>query len=74
MSESIGTEIADAGRDYRPEGEEPNLDAQRKKVVVAGAALLAKVRKAGGCGACWLLQFLKAEVTRQADVTRTHCR
>ncbi|MBJ3210912.1 mobC protein [Salmonella enterica subsp. enterica serovar Typhimurium] len=36
-----------------------------------GAALLAKVRKPEEVQLrAWLLQFLKAEVTRQADVTR----
>ena len=36
-----------------------------------GAALLAKVRKAEEVQLrAWLLQLLKAEVTRQGDVTR----
>ncbi|MDB7120009.1 relaxase accessory protein MobC, partial [Escherichia coli] len=39
--------------------------------VIVGAALLAKVRKPEEVQLrAWLLQFLKAEVTRQADVTR----
>lgn len=45
------------------------LDTAQK--VVVGAALLAKVRKPEEVQLrAWLLQFLKAEVTRQADVTR----
>ncbi|WP_454770874.1 mobC protein [Escherichia coli] len=38
--------------------------------VVVGAALLAKVKPEEVQLRAWLLQFLKAEVTRQADVTR----
>lgn len=46
-----------------------SLDTAQK--VVVGAALLAKVRKPEEVQLrAWLLQFLKAEVTRQADVTR----
>lgn len=46
-----------------------SLDTAQK--VIVGAALLAKVRKPEEVQLrAWLLQFLKAEVTRQADVTR----
>ncbi len=53
-----------------PEGEEPEPGHYAEGCFV-GAALLAKVRKPEEVQLrAWLLQFLKAEVTRQADVTR----
>ncbi|MGS0215676.1 mobilization protein, partial [Escherichia coli] len=46
-----------------------SLDTALK--VIVGAAVRAKVRKPEEVQLrAWLLQFLKAEVTRQADVTR----
>ncbi|MCS1966499.1 mobilization protein [Escherichia coli] len=67
MSRTLEQKIADAeARLQRLKAKSRSLDTAQK--VIVGAALLAKVR-------CWrakllLRSFLKAEVTRQADVTR----
>ena len=68
MSRTLEQKIADAeARLQRLKAK--SLDTAQK--VVVGAALLAKVRKPEEVQLrAWLLQFLKAEVTRQADVTR----
>ena len=68
MSRTLEQKIADAeARLQRLKAR--SLDTAQK--VIVGAALLAKVRKPEEVQLrAWLLQFLKAEVTRQADVTR----
>lgn len=70
MSRTLEQKIAEAeARLQRLKAKSRNLDTAQK--VVVGAALLAKVRKPEEVQLrAWLLQFLKAEVTRQADVTR----
>ncbi|WP_407225803.1 mobilization protein [Escherichia coli] len=70
MSRTLEQKIADAeARLQRLKAKSRSLDTAQK--VVVGAALLAKVRKPEEVQLrAWLLQFLKAEVTRQADVTR----
>ena len=68
MSRTLEQKIAEAeARLQRLKAKSRSLDTAQK--VIVGAALLAKVRKPVQLRA-WLLQFLKAEVTRQADVTR----
>ncbi|HGC4668096.1 TPA: mobilization protein [Escherichia coli] len=70
MSRTLEQKIADAeARLQRLKAKSRSLDTAQK--VVVGAALLAKVRKPEEVQLrAWLLQFLKAEVTRQADVSR----
>ena len=72
MSRTLEQKIADAeARLQRLKAKSRSLDTAQK--VIVGAALLAKVRKPEEEEVqlrAWLLQFLKAEVTRQADVTR----
>ncbi len=70
MSRTLEQKIADAeARLQRLKAKSRSLDTAQK--VVVGAALLAKVRKPEEVQLrARLLQFLKAEVTRQADVTR----
>ena len=70
MSRTLEQKIADAeARLQRLKAKSRSLDTAQK--VIVGAALLAKVRKPEEVQLrAWLLQFLKAEVTRQADVTR----
>ena len=69
MSRTLEQKIADAeARLQRLKAKSRSLDTAQK--VIVGAALLAKVRKPEEVQLrAWLLQFLKAEVTRQADVT-----
>ncbi|HHE8646437.1 TPA: relaxase accessory protein MobC [Escherichia coli] len=69
MSRTLEQKIADAeARLQRLKAKSRSLDTAQKVIV---AALLAKVRKPEEVQLrAWLLQFLKAEVTRQADVTR----
>ena len=66
MSRTLEQKIADAeARLQRLKAKSRSLDTAQK--VVVGA----KVRKPEEVQLrAWLLQFLKAEVTRQADVTR----
>ncbi|WMO56075.1 mobilization protein (plasmid) [Escherichia coli] len=68
MSRTLEQKIADAeARLQRLKAKSRSLDTAQK--VIVGAALLAKVRKPEEVQLrAWLLQFLKAEVTRQADV------
>ena len=70
MSRTLEQKIAEAeARLQRLKAKSRSLDTAQK--VIVGAALLAKVRKPEEVQLrAWLLQFLKAEVTRQADVTR----
>lgn len=70
MGRTLEQKIADAeARLQRLKAKSRNLDTAQK--VVVGAALLAKARKSEEVKLrAWLLQFLKAEVTRQADVIR----
>lgn len=70
MSRTLEQKIAEAeARLQRLKAKSRSLDTAQK--VVVGAALLAKVRKPEEVQLrAWLLQFLKAEVTRQADVSR----
>ncbi|WP_407232697.1 mobilization protein [Escherichia coli] len=70
MSRTLEQKIADAeARLQRLKAKSRSLDTAQK--VIVGAALLAKVRKPEEVQLrARLLQFLKAEVTRQADVTR----
>ena len=74
MSRTLEQKIAEAeARLQRLKAKSRSLDTAQK--VVVGAALLAKVRKPEEVQLrAWLLQFLKAEVTRQAEVigTRLH--
>ena len=67
MSRTLEQKIADAeARLQRLKAKSRSLDTAQK--VIVGAALLAKVRKPEEVQLrAW---FLKAEVTRQADVTR----
>ncbi|ENS5600717.1 mobilization protein [Escherichia coli] len=70
MGRTLEQKIADAeARLQRLKAKSRSLDTAQK--VVVGAALLAKARKPEEEKLrTWLLQFLKAEVTRQADVVR----
>ncbi|WP_250854797.1 mobilization protein [Escherichia coli] len=69
MSRTLEQKIADAeARLQRLKAKSRSLDTAQK--VIVGAALLAKVRKPEEVQLrAWLLQFLKAEVTRQAEST-----
>ncbi|WP_454770845.1 mobilization protein [Escherichia coli] len=67
---TLEQKIADAeARLQRLKAKSRSLDTAQK--VVVGAALLARVRKPEEVQLrAWLLQFMRPEVTRQADVTR----
>ncbi len=68
LSRTLEQKIADAQADTAPEGEEQTRTQRRRLLWVLHCW---QRSEAGGAVACTVTQFLKAEVTRQADVTRT---
>ncbi|KYS55695.1 mobilization protein [Escherichia coli] len=70
MSRTLEQKIAEAeARLQRLKAKSRSLDTAQK--VIVGAAMLARVRRAEEAQLrAFLLQFLRKEVTRQADVNR----